>query len=237
MATTTAEKPKPAIRESETYEMIRELIVMGQLAPGGRVIESDLVERLGADRKAVRAAIQRLEQEDLVTRLPGGRARWVVSPLTIEDIRELHEITAELEGLAGRRAATLDKEARQRLIEKLEAINDELKALADSESPLDSHRVADLESAFHCTIVEDAGGHRLRKILESLKPQAARYSYAYTSYLVPAASALADAHSSIVEAIEAGDPDAADRAIQEYLLDSADRFGEVMKTLGERGTW
>jgi GntR family transcriptional regulator of vanillate catabolism len=237
MATTTIERNRPAIRESETYDMIRELIVLGQLAPGGRIIESDLVERLGVDRKTVRTAIQRLEQEDLVAKLPGGRARWAVSPLTIDDIRELHEITAELEGLAGRRAATLDEEARQRLVDQLESINDELRKLADSESPLNSHRVADLESAFHCTIVDVAGGRRLRKICHSLKPQAARYAYAYTAFLIPAASALAGAHTAIVEAIQRGDGDAADRAIQEYLAAGADNYAEVMETVGERGTW
>jgi len=237
MAATAVGELKFQGRESETYDAIRELIVQGQLAPGSRIIESDLVERLGAERKAVRTAIERLEGEDLVTKLPGGRARWAVSPLTIDDIRELHEITGELEGLAAQRAALMDPKERSGLLEKLESINQKLRALADQDSPLTSHRVAELEAAFHCTIVDVAGGRRLRMICEGLKPQAARYAFAYSAFLFPAASALVNAHQVIIDAISGGDPGAADQAIQRYLAAGAESYATIMESVGERGTW
>ena len=115
-------RPRPAdSRAPATYETILELIVQNELAPGSRLIETDLVERLGVERRAVRAMLQRLEHEGLVTRLDGGRARWVVSPLTLRDFIELMEIMAELEGLAARRAANLPLPARKKLVEKLRA--------------------------------------------------------------------------------------------------------------------
>jgi DNA-binding GntR family transcriptional regulator len=237
MATSSVERPKSEIRENQAYEAVRELIVQGQLAPGARIIESDLVERLGAERKAVRAAIERLEQEDLVTKLPGGRARWTVSPLTIDDIRELHQITAELEGLAAQKAACMPPAERQEVLDGLESINDKLRKLLDEDSPLVKHRVAELEAAFHCTIVDMAGGRRLRQICEGLKPQAARYAFAYSAFMFPSVSSLLQGHQAIVDAIADGDPDAADKAVHIYLATGAKNYAKVIESVGERGTW
>jgi DNA-binding GntR family transcriptional regulator len=230
-------KPKPEIREDEAYGAVRELIVQGQLAPGSRVIESDLVERLGAEGKAIRAAIERLEQEDLVTKLPGGRARWAVSPLTVEDIRELCEIPAEHAGLAAQRAARMEPNERRKLIDSLSSINNKLRALADEDSPLIKHRVAELVAAFHCTIVDMAGGRRLREICEGLKPQAARYAFAYSAFLFPSISNLLTGHQAIFDAIEKGDPETADYAVHRYFAGGAENYAGVMESVGERGTW
>ena len=51
---------------------LRELIVSGELAPGARIPELALVERLGVSRTPVRAALLRLQEEGLLEALPGG---------------------------------------------------------------------------------------------------------------------------------------------------------------------
>jgi DNA-binding GntR family transcriptional regulator len=50
----------------EPYERLRELIVRGRLAPGGRLIETDVARRLGISRTPVREALRRLQQEGYV---------------------------------------------------------------------------------------------------------------------------------------------------------------------------
>ncbi len=224
-------------RTPATYETILELIVQNELAPGSRLIETDLVERLGVERRAVRAMLQRLEHEGLVTRLDGGRARWVVSPLTLRDFIELMEIMAELEGLAARRAANLPPPARKKLVEKLRAINVKLRKAADGESPLETVRAAQQVSDFHCSLVEGAGGTRLLAICESLKPQAARYAHAYIGFIVSTFPASADEHKVVIDAIERGDGDGADRAIRKNLAKGSERYARVMETVGEKGIW
>ena len=52
--------------------LLRELIVGGELAPGERVPELALVERLGVSRAPVRTALTRLLEEGLLVALPGG---------------------------------------------------------------------------------------------------------------------------------------------------------------------
>src|SRR2546426_7079104 len=44
------------------YEQLRDLIVHGHLAPGSRIVESDVAGRLGVSRTPVRGALQRLQQ-------------------------------------------------------------------------------------------------------------------------------------------------------------------------------
>jgi DNA-binding GntR family transcriptional regulator len=55
-----------SIRETRAeiaYQKIRELIVEGRLAPGSRIIETDLVDRLDVSRTTVRSALQRLNRK------------------------------------------------------------------------------------------------------------------------------------------------------------------------------
>jgi DNA-binding GntR family transcriptional regulator len=230
--------PRPESRAPATYETILELIVQGELAPGSRLIETDLVERLGVERRAVRSMLQRLEHEGLVARLEGGRARWVVSPLTLRDFSELMEIMAELEGLAARRAARLPLPQRRRLAEKLRSINARLRKAASGASPRDTVRAVEQASLFHCHLVEGAGGTRLLAICESLKPQAARYAHAYTAYyIVTSFSLSANEHDAVIDAIERGDADGAERGIRRSLAKGSERLARVMVTVGEKGIW
>ena len=52
--------PGPRVdRATQVYRQLRELIVHGRLAPGARIIETEVASRLGVSRTPVRAALQR----------------------------------------------------------------------------------------------------------------------------------------------------------------------------------
>ena len=82
---------------------LRELIVSGGLAPGERVPELALVERLGVSRTPVRTALHKLLDEGLLEALPGGG--YVVKAFGESEIRDAIELRGTLEGLAVRLAA------------------------------------------------------------------------------------------------------------------------------------
>src|SRR5690606_3496565 len=87
-------------RVSQAYRQLRELIIWGRLAPGTRIIETDVAARLGVSRTPVRSALQRLQQEGyIVASGTGQQSRLAVAPLTREDARELFAIVAEVEAL------------------------------------------------------------------------------------------------------------------------------------------
>ena len=82
---------------------LRELILAGELAPGERLSELSITERLGASRTPVRAGLARLADEGLLHPLPGGG--FAVRAFTEADIRDAIEVRGTLEGLAARLAA------------------------------------------------------------------------------------------------------------------------------------
>jgi DNA-binding GntR family transcriptional regulator len=81
---------------------LRDLIIHNELAPGKRLNERILCERLKVSRTPLREALKVLSHEGLVELLPNRGARVV--KLTPEDVRHLFEILGALESLAGRLA-------------------------------------------------------------------------------------------------------------------------------------
>ncbi len=96
----------PAAAPSQTARAqlgLRALILDGELAPGQRIAELQLVERLGVSRTPVRSALLKLADEGLLEALPnGGHA---VKAFSEDDIHDAIEVRGTLEGLAARLAA------------------------------------------------------------------------------------------------------------------------------------
>jgi GntR family transcriptional regulator, vanillate catabolism transcriptional regulator len=82
---------------------LRELVLSGELAPGARIAELAIVDRLGMSRTPIRAALMRLEQEGLLEVLPGGG--YKVRTFTQRDVADSIELRGTVEGLAARLAA------------------------------------------------------------------------------------------------------------------------------------
>jgi DNA-binding GntR family transcriptional regulator len=82
---------------------LRELILSGQLAPGERLSEPSVAERLGASRTPVRATLVRLAEEGLVEVIPSGG--FAVKSFTEQEIHDAIDLRGTLEGHAARLAA------------------------------------------------------------------------------------------------------------------------------------
>ena len=222
---------------SEAYTRLRELIVSGRLSPGSRIIETDVADRLGVSRTPVRAALQRLEQEGYIVSAEGGlRWRPTVAPLTREDAEELFHIIGQIEGLPAWRAARLGDDTRGALVARLRDLNGQLLADAD-EGTRDPTHYFDLDSAFHRCYVEAAAGPRLLALHDAVKPQAERYARVYTRLLVEKIRTSTEEHEVIIEAIERGDADGAQKAVEANWRGAAQRLSTLIEHLGERGSW
>lgn len=230
--------PVPAgARIATAYTKLRDLIVSGRLAPGTRITEGEVVERFGISRTPVRSALQRLQQEGYIRATPAGRqTRLAVSPLTQEDLDELFGLVGELEGFAARRAASLPAAARAALAARLRAQNSAIRSNAESAAP-DPESWFELDSDFHGAYVELGGGPRVRALHAGIVPQVERYARVYVSALTSRILDSAREHDRIVDAIEDGDPDAAQQASQVNWRNAAERLSSVIARIGERGTW
>ncbi|HEY1327198.1 MAG TPA: GntR family transcriptional regulator [Casimicrobiaceae bacterium] len=89
----------PTTLPASTAERLRELIIEGELAPGTRLNERALCDRLGISRTPLREAFRVLAADGLVALSP-NRGAQVVS-LSTDDIRESFEVMSALEALSG----------------------------------------------------------------------------------------------------------------------------------------
>ena len=88
---------------AQTYESIKSDIIIGVLAQGSKIIESDLALKYGISRGPLREAIHRLEQIKLIVRIPHAGSRVItLDKKMMEDIYTARE---SLEGMAARLAA------------------------------------------------------------------------------------------------------------------------------------
>ena len=229
--------PSRAARPELVYRKLRELIVRGQLAPGTRIVETDVAQRLGVSRTPVRGALQRLQQEGYIVDSPAlQQSRPTVAPLTREDERELFSIVAEVEGLAARLAAQRPSTEREQLAAELTSINEQFRKAAEAKQH-NHNRLWELDERFHRRYVEVAAGPRLLALYEAVKPQAERYERIYVSLLARDLSPSIAEHVAIIRAIKAGNADAAQHAVQTNWRNAAERLGNVITNVGERGHW
>ncbi|HEY0994388.1 MAG TPA: GntR family transcriptional regulator [Gemmatimonadaceae bacterium] len=224
-------------RPEQVYLRLRDLIVSGQLAPGSRIVETEVASRLGVSRTPVREALQRLQQEGYVLGTPlAQQSRLTVAPLTKADVHELLNIVGKLEGLAARRAAQRPVPDRAALGIALREENRHFHA-AGVASPVEHGAIYDADERFHRLIVDAASGPRLVALHEAVKPQAERYIRMYISLLVSDITASVAEHDAIIDAIESGDADAAETGVETNWRHAADRLSHVIEVAGERGSW
>ena len=97
----------------QVREALLEEIASGRLAPGERVVQEQIAQKLGVSRQPVQQALQLLLSQGVLRDAPGRRL--VIAPLDPEHIRHTYDIRAVIEGLACRRAAecNAEKAARQ----------------------------------------------------------------------------------------------------------------------------
>ncbi|HEX3160872.1 MAG TPA: GntR family transcriptional regulator [Gemmatimonadaceae bacterium] len=222
---------------ARAYEQLRELIVWGRLAPGSRIVESEIAERLGVSRTPTRSALHRLQQEGYVTAVERAKERrLIVTPLTRDDGRELFHVVGVLEGLAARGAAELPAPERAALAHRLRQLNGELAEVARDERP-DQLRLFDLDTAFHRAYVEAGAGPRLLALHDATKPQAERYIRLYVSSLADEITRSVTEHDQIIRHVAAGDPLAAQQAVDTNWRNAAERLSRVIGAHGERGIW
>jgi DNA-binding GntR family transcriptional regulator len=203
------------------------------------LIERQVADVVGASRSTARNALQRLAAEGHVVASSIGDhySRFFVRPLTVAEMREWYFIVGALDGIAARGAAVLPAAERRALAERMRGL---ARAHLDAGSGDDPHcdEIQTLDAQLHGCYVQAGGGARLLQEYAICKPHVDRYGTFYATALIrtlPFEVFLE--HCAIADAIEAGDPDTAERAAVANWRNATDRFETVMRRWGERGNW
>lgn len=215
-------------RNPKTSELIaRDLasyIVNSALPEGAKLpTEREMVESLGVGRTTLREALRLLETRGVLTIRPGPRGGPVVRRPQPADLGAALTLILQFE------ASSLSDvmEARSALeptVARLAASRiepDSLRALRESIARMIEHQsdqdvFLDENARFHSLIAQASGSVVLRVFTDSLKSIAdgAAVGVEYSPWR---RRAIADAHARIVDALEAGEGDAAEAAMRQHL--------------------
>jgi DNA-binding GntR family transcriptional regulator len=191
--------------QKDAYTLILEAIDAGLYRPGDRLVESELAERFGVSRTPVREAMQRLETQAMLAR--DGRS-LIVASLDHNQLAELYAVRAELEALAARLAA---KHAAPEEIRVLQEMIDIDRAQQD-----DPIGLARANKRFHRQLHLASHNRYLVQQLDLVHRSMALL--ATTSLAAEGRGAMAlDEHQAIVDAIGAGDAEAAASALRQHI--------------------
>lgn len=195
--------PSPA---DVIFDSLREAIVEGRLHDGATLRQDQIAQMFNVSRIPVREALARLEEQGLVsTRRHKGA---VVSSLSLDEITELFEFRALIEGEAIRlaveriRPETLDEASRY-----AEAFANET----------DSGRWAQLNRLFHYTLYRDCARPYYLQVVTSAIDKVARYLRAQLVLTDGIARARRE-HDGILRAAIARDAEAAARLTRDHIL-------------------
>ncbi|MGF2949350.1 GntR family transcriptional regulator [Microbacterium alcoholitolerans] len=207
----------------QVTDQLRAAIHSGELAPGDRLVERKLAERLGVSHIPVREALTRLAQERLVTREPRRGAR--VAALTAQDLEEIASLRIVLEQFMALRVQERWTEASaerlRQIIEAMEAAN-----VGDMTEVLRQDR------AFHEALAELSEHRFLTELSAQLRGRITGFIRAANAALPPDEQAEhVRSHRQILDAIASGDPDAARDIIAEHVTRAFARIEPLAESL------
>lgn len=200
----------------EIHQQLREMILSLDLTPGERLTERWLESRFQGSRTPIRAALARLEGEELVRR--DGR-QWIVAPIDLGELAALAEFREAVEsaavGLACARASAAD----------LAAIEEMLSACQPNAPREEWHRVG---TDFHVEIARLSGNPFIIKAIEGMMTRLSRARWLEVWTEASRQQAWAE-HRRILGHIRANEPEAAVREAVEHIRDTRERLLRSLK--------
>jgi len=185
---------------------LRRAVLAGDMAPGQRLVETELAEVFGVNRASMRAALMDLTAEGLVERIPNRGAR--VRMITRDEAIAITECRMVLEGLCAAKAA--------------ERVTDEqiglLRQLRDriTESANEPLKYSSLNSELHRLVREFSGQAVAAGLLERLNAQLVRHQFQLSLRPGRVKVSLPE-HVAIIDAVIARNPEAAEQAARRHL--------------------
>jgi DNA-binding GntR family transcriptional regulator len=199
-------------RSREVYERLRDAIVRGELRPNERLIEAELAANLRVSRTPIRESLPRLAAEGLI--VSRGRG-WAVLEHSADEIREIYDVRAALEGYATRLAA--DRATPEQIAHICGMAGGD--PAETGRLPVDEFVV--VNERFHSAIIEAAGNSRLAQAIQ----QTRTYYFNQRIAVVYSEQEVVDAfvgHQLIADAIRRRDGDEAERLTREHISEALD---------------
>jgi DNA-binding GntR family transcriptional regulator len=193
---------------ADVSDQLRNDILRGEFPPGERLIELQLAERYGVGRAAIRSAIVELSAEGLVIHETNRGA--AVRRVSVAEAIEITEARGALESLLARLAAERATEDDRAELAQI---------IADMRDAVASNRQIDyseLNRLLHRRIREISAHATASELVAILRNRGAPHQFRLVTMPGRSSDSLLQ-HMAIVDAIAAGDGDAAAEAMEVHL--------------------
>lgn len=202
---------------AQVYDRLRDAIIRGTVQPGTRLSEGEIGRQLGISRQPVREAFIRLTADGLAQIRP--QRGTYISPISLSSVLSARLIREAVESDLIRMVVDARDDA---LIADLTAQLDQQREAVARD---DIDAFVPLDDRFHQTLAVAAGQQAVWTVLEGLKSQMNRLRYITARAFD--AQRLIEQHAAIVDALRAGDADAAERNMRLHLRELLTDLSEI----------
>lgn len=199
-------------------DRLRMAIVLEEIPAGVRLNQVRVAEQLGVSRMPVRVAAADLVVEGLLEPLPTGGV--AVRSLSRRDVHDAYKVREALEAQAARDVALTRPEAG---LGELRAVLARHEALGGVN---DTRMLLELDRSFHWAILDATDNPYFRRAIVPMWSVVERAMVGVLRTLPDMFDLAWKQHRGIVDALEAGDADLAERRAREHIRDSAARLAE-----------
>jgi DNA-binding GntR family transcriptional regulator len=200
----------------KVFLMLKDAIIKGELKPGEKLAEEEIAKKLNLSRTPVREALQRLTTLGFLKLYPNQGI--FVSQISLEDLKEVVQIRAILEGFATRITTNL---ITNQEIKKLENINEKMKLCCiNNNTDIDKvNQYCNYDIDFHNIIINIANNKRLADILYNLREITT--AFRNMAFKIPGNIEYSiEYHIKIIDAFKKRDSKQSEILAQKHVLNS-----------------
>jgi len=202
----------------QVFEHMREMIISMALPPDTVLSRAELAAQYGISQTPVRDALIRLSEEGLVDVFP--QHATVVSPISVALARQAHFLRRSIELEIVR---TLAERGDPALVQRLRASLEYQRAMLAAQ---DFAELSQTDQTFHRQLYEAADVPDLWLLVRRQSGHLDRLRRLHLP-IAGKARAVVDDHMAIVDAIAAGDPEAAQARLRQHLSGTLTHLDEI----------
>lgn len=187
------------------YESLKALIIKKELKPGEKLVQEKIALQLGVSRTPLMLALQRLEHEHLVERIP--RRGMFVRDFSVKEMIEVYYCRESIECMAVR-LATLRADKKD-----INNLNQLFVPFTKHEENINTEKYKLADEKFHFTIIELSKN----TILQKMSKLSQVLSMVNSLGLLRSPQDTLAEHISIIKAMQEGDAEKAELLMKEHI--------------------
>lgn len=209
----------PRYRET-IYAAVKDAILSGQLSPNQPLVEEQLAATLNVSRTPVREALALLEHDGYIG--PSNGRGLYVRAVTHDEFVEMFIANEAVEPYLARRAAIMATDS------QLAAIGEAIEQARQCSLQLDTAGFLRASRNFHKLVGEAAGNRPLAEFVVQNEERTDMYLINYGKVVKQERMAASvNEHRAILAALQARDPEAAERLVIYHAQSLRERFTEL----------